>query len=365
MTPYIQPAPGVTRAAPAASLSTRPAQRSLVHPCLDGPHKEKSPVTPPRCRSPTAPCTSAARHRIANGASREVHAWVVGTSRQWNCAARNALLRAPRARRVLHRRHRCTDLTARAGRSTDAALSKPNHTSRVRHPHHTGLAGALFLPARRAAPQGGLATWRRPNPPLNSCRQQVRRKRAGGPTGQPTPTPDCAGRVTFSALRKSIPKAQAPGIDPGRKPGSSRPGLFGVDRPPSPAHPHPSANRRNQSPNRTEHQHAQHQHHQVPQRRRRPLPRISRRHPDTAQPSLTPNSPPTPAQHLTNSALKSCSNNSTSTPPPQPGRCARLARTRRLPVGDAVVIAETAWACASAARTRVTTDELHAALIAR
>ena len=35
------------------------------------------------------------------------------------------------------------------------------------------------------------------------------------------------------------------------------------------------------------------------------------------------------------------------------------------PVGDVIVIAETAWACASAGWTRVTTDELHAALVAR
>ena len=73
-----------------------------------------------------------------------------------------------------------------------------------------------------------------------------------------------------------------------------------------------------------------------------------------------------PAQHLTNPALEIVFEQLNIDAPTTAWALRyRLARNRNLSVGDVVVIAETAWACASAGWTRVTTDELHAALVAR
>ena len=86
--------------------------------------------------------------------------------------------------------------------------SAASHSGPGRLSHHEGLAGSpFFFPvsgrvgAARAV--AGLATCggHRSVAPHLVCRQQGSQpNRPGNPTGQPTPVPNCAGRVTFSAL---------------------------------------------------------------------------------------------------------------------------------------------------------------------
>ena len=88
----------------------------------------------------------------------------------------------------------------------------------------TTARDGLARPGGRAGcpPDGGRVRSPSPSPVSRGAQPN----RPGAPTGQPTPTPGYAGRVTFSALSSSLPLA-------GRKPRCARRGLFGVDRPPS------------------------------------------------------------------------------------------------------------------------------------
>ena len=128
-------------------------------------------------------------------------------------------------------------------RSTRRILTALTFPTGPGHPRPAG-GRAPFSSGCTAAPGGAdghlsVAEIRSPSPLAVSRGRSVIGR---GPSAQPTPAPDCAGRVTLSAYRNPA-EALAPAAR-GRKPGSARRGLFGIDRPPSPIPRAPSADRR-------------------------------------------------------------------------------------------------------------------------
>ena len=217
---HIQPAPGRDPYAARRVAVYKNLHKGAWSICaLDGPHKGKvvghaAAVSLTDCAMHVG---AAARHRIANGAPREVHAWVVGTLApvELRCPQRISYRPTSAASSSSPTPVHRSGPRARSSSPTPPISKPPNHTSRgpASPPPHGGWPGPFFLPARRAAPAArwppGGGQIHSPSPLLLSA--GCARVSGRGPDGQPTPAPGNTGRETFSARMEVNPQGASAG----------------------------------------------------------------------------------------------------------------------------------------------------------